>query len=807
MLIKNKNTLIFIILFSLLGFAFNLQADEFNISASEVSIDKKKEIVVGTGSVVATDSEGKKIKANKITYTKKKEFILAEQAVEILDLEGNILNSDKATYDKLNGIIISYNNSELILKDGYKLTSNRIMYNFNKKIISSDQNSKVVDNEGNIINVSMFQYDLNKKLLSSIGNIKIIDKNKNKYFFKELHVDTKKKEMIGSEVSAMLDNENFGVSIENDPRFVANDIFITEDKATLSKGVFTVCKLREDKCPPWSLRAKKIIHDKTKKTIFYEHAILKVYDFPIFYFPRFFHPDPSVKRKSGFLAPFFSNSSTSGTGFGLPYFWAIGHDKDFTFTPKMYGNENALFLNEYRQAFKNGFLTLDTSYTEGYKETTTKKTDGSRSHFFVDSNFNFSHDNSYESSLSLKIQRTSNDTYFRVHDIDTKLVDSDKTNLENQLNYNFSKDDMYLNVSTAAYENLRKENGKRYEYILPNIIFGKSFFSEKFGSFDFKTNTLYRNYETNKHVASVTNDLLWNPLSTISKNGIVNSFQGAIKNTNYDAENTSDKKTDKTVNEISSVISFKSSLPMKKEGIGYSNIFSPSFMIRYAPGHMSDLRDENETFKYANLYSINRTSVIENGLSGVLGFEFIKNEKISETEEREKLSISLGQVFSPEINEDIPRSSSLDQKMSDVVGEISYNFSEIGDIKYKFSLDHNINDLNYNEVSTTLNFGKVAFNIDYLEEQNHIGNENYINSGITLNYNDNNQFSFKTKKNFKTDSTEFYDMSYQYKNDCLTAGLLYRREFYEDSDLEPNDTLMFTITFVPFTGARSPDIN
>ena len=70
MQIKNKNTLILITLFSLLGFTFNLQADEFNISASEVSIDKKNEIVVGTGSVVATDSEGKKIKANKITYTK-----------------------------------------------------------------------------------------------------------------------------------------------------------------------------------------------------------------------------------------------------------------------------------------------------------------------------------------------------------------------------------------------------------------------------------------------------------------------------------------------------------------------------------------------------------------------------------------------------------------------------------------------------------------------------------------------------------------------------------------------------------------
>ena len=35
--------------------------------------------------------------------------------------------------------------------------------------------------------------------------------------------------------------------------------------------------------------------------------------------------------------------------------------------------------------------------------------------------------------------------------------------------------------------------------------------------------------------------------------------------------------------------------------------------------------------------------------------------------------------------------------MSDLVGKINYNFSEIGKIDYKFSLDNNLNDLNYNE--------------------------------------------------------------------------------------------------------------
>ena len=101
-----------------------------------------------------------------------------------------------------------------------------------------------------------------------MGKIKIVDINKNKYFFKEIHIDTKIKEMIGSDVSVILDQENFGVSKENDPRFVANDILISKNESNFSKGVFTVCKQKENQCPPWSLQAKKIKHDRIKKTLF-----------------------------------------------------------------------------------------------------------------------------------------------------------------------------------------------------------------------------------------------------------------------------------------------------------------------------------------------------------------------------------------------------------------------------------------------------------------------------------------------------------------------------------------------------------
>ena len=70
--------------------------------------------------------------------------------------------------------------------------------------------------------------------------------------------------------------------------------------------------------------------------------------------------------------------------------------------------------------------------------------------------------------------------------------------------------------------------------LLPNIIFGKTFFTEKFGSFDFQSNALYSNYATNKHKTLLTNDIIWSPSTNITKNGFVNTLEGMIRNTKYE---------------------------------------------------------------------------------------------------------------------------------------------------------------------------------------------------------------------------------------------------------------------------------
>ena len=92
-------------------------------------------------------------------------------------------------------------------------------------------------------------------------------------------------------------------------------------------------------------------------------------------------------------------------------------------------------------------------------------------------------------------------------------------------------------------------------------------------------------------------------------------------------------------------------------------------------------------------------------------------------------------------------------------------------------------------------------------ENKHIGDQEYFKTKIDLEKSNNGLFSFETKRNLVSSSAEFYNLSYEYLNDCLRAGIVYRREFYNDSELEPENSLMFKITLSPFGKVNSPSFS
>ena len=780
---KNK-LFLYLTFFLFLIFESLSLADELKINSSKMSIDKKNEVVILEGNVEANDTKN------------------------------NRLFSDSAKYDKIKELINTFGKTEIITSEGYKLMGENISYDGKNKIISSSNKSTIIDKEGNKIFVEMFNYFIDKNMFFSKGGIKIQDIKNNEYNFSEVYIDEKNEKIVGSDVKVFLNQEDIKINQKNEPRFFANTMVITKEKNEISKGVFTYCKDRgEDKCPPWILQSKKIEHDVAEKTIYYKNATLKIYDFPIFHFPIFSHPDPTVKRRSGVLMPSFTDSTNLGAGISVPYYWAIAKDRDLTITPKLYYTENPLLLAEYRRDFRNSFLIVDVGHTPGYKNTSIKKSGGSKSHFFSRFNMNFETENNASSQLEVKLQKVTNDTYLKVYDIETALADKDVNVLENAINYDYQSEDLFFGATFSAFDDLTKQDRSKYEYLLPYLTFEKNLaVNEQYGIFDLTSNFRVRNYDVNKQTEFFVNDINWESNNWITGNIMNNQLKGKFKTVNYNAKNTPEYKTDDFSSEISGVLGYLAEIGLYKNDFSNGNnyLLTPKFLFRYAPGHMRDV-DKDIFLNYSNLFDINKINeidVIENGFSASLGVEYKKNELRKDgTLGREKFSFAIGQTINEDENQDIPSSSSLDQRFSDVVGESTFYLGENTFFDYKFSIDQNYEELNYNEIDGNYSLGNTNFNISYLEKRNHIGKEENLKTGFDITIDDSSKFAFETKRNLLTDSAEFYNLSYEYLNDCLKAGIVFRREFYTDRDIEPDNSIMFTISILPFGDVGSPKIS
>ena len=232
---------------------------------------------------------------------------------------------------------------------------------------------------------------------------------------------------------------------------------LIKSSSNFSKSIFTICDYREnDKCPPWSIQATEMLHDNKKKTIYYENAVIKVYDIPIFYFPKLSHPDPTVERRSGFLTPSFTDSKNLGPGISMPYFFDFANDKNFTLTSKIFASENPLFVGEYHQAFKNSTLFADFGYTEGYKKTSNTKKSGDKSHFFSKYIKNFTGKNNSQNTIDISVQDVSNDKYLKLYKIKSNLVDYNQDMLENYINFVHENDDIFFGINVSALKQSKK---------------------------------------------------------------------------------------------------------------------------------------------------------------------------------------------------------------------------------------------------------------------------------------------------------------------------------------------------------------
>jgi LPS-assembly protein len=221
-------------------------------------------------------------------------------------------------------------------------------YDYNNQRVSAVGNVQLFYN-GTSVEADKVIYDQKTKRLHAEGNIRMTDAA-GKVTYANI-VDLSDDYRDGFVDSLRVDTEDA-------TRMAATRADRSSGNYTVfENGVYTACApCRDDpkKPPLWQVKGARIVHDQTDKMLYFENAQLEFFGIPMAYLPYFSTPDPTVKRKTGFLMPAYSNYTTYGYGVETPFYWAIAPDYDATFSPRFMSRQGVLLQAEFRQRLMNG---------------------------------------------------------------------------------------------------------------------------------------------------------------------------------------------------------------------------------------------------------------------------------------------------------------------------------------------------------------------------------------------------------------------------------------------------------------------
>ena len=749
-----KITLVLIISLKFFSTSF---AEEFVFEVTELKITDNGNIYKGINKGKITTETKAEITSDNFEYLKKINQLEAYGDAQILDIKNDItINAEQIFYLKDKEIIYTVGKTFVKISNKYTVEGYDLKLLRNEMILSSLKKAVIKDSQDSIYKLNQFQYSINEEILKgkkievTTNNLKL---DQDQYFFESGIFNFKDKKFLGKDTNLIFHKSLFD-DVQNDPRLKSVYSHGDEFNTYFEKGIFTSCK-KKGKCPPWKIKSRRIKHDKIKKKINYTDAWLSIYNVPVLYFPKFFHPDPTVKRQSGFLKPSFIGSKALGNSSYIPYFFVISADKDMTIKPRYFRENKFILQNEYRQKTKDSLTIADFSLAKGIDSSPDDMSDN-RSHFFVNSKINLDLEKFLGSDLEINLQKTSNDSYLRAFDLESPLLLGSTSVLTTSIELDLEHKDFDFIGSFLMYETLSGLNSDRFQYVLPTYSFSKNFELEILeGTFNFEqagNNTLD---STNVFSSTVSNNL------------------------NY-------------------------------------STFEPKMSFRFSPHDMKDSKTKSGGISTDNVYGDNRlglSDTYEGGESLTIGLDY-KKEKLTikaathnldEIQEVDDyLDIKLATVLRLKEEDGIPISSTLNKKTSNILGQINYKPSDIFSLDYNFSLNNDMHTLDSNSVDVAFNYNNFSTTYNFLEERGVIGSSNIISNESEYRFNSENSLSFKTRRNRDLSLTEYYNLVYQYKNDCLVANIEYKKKYYESGSLIPLEELFFSVTIVPLT-TFSPD--
>lgn len=688
-----------------------------------------------------------------------------------------LMRADQVTNDRDLGLIIAKGNVE-VMQGERVLLADSISYNQKSDIITASGNVKLLEPSGEVIFADYMELR-DEMRDGAIKQIRILLAD-------------------NARIAASGGRRSGGTQTE------------------MAKAVYSacdVCKEDPNRAPLWQVKAERVIHDQQAKDIEYHHARLEMFGIPVVYTPYFTHPDPTVKRKSGFLVPSYKSSNDYGTAIRAPYFWAISEDKDLTIDPIITTDEGPVLAGEYRQRFDNGELEVSGSIVRADRDAGSgaavyTKEDVTRGHLFAKGRFDI--DPTWRWGFDL--QRTTDDTYLDKFDF---FEDPGNTLTSNAFIEGF-RGRSYTAVNAYDFQDLREGEYDDPPVILPLAKYYGLGEADRFGG-RWSLNGDFRGLDQRDQSQSVRGSVKGGysiPFS--SELGYITTASVSVRADVYQVEHESQndvlnrEQDDGVTGRIVPRASLDWRYPFARYGDIGTTIIEPTAAVFVAPTNglnPADIRNDDSTVveeDATNLFSEDRTPGLDRVEGGTrvaygmkVGHYFTSNRQVE---------LFLGQSYRLTRDEDLARETGIESSRSDYFGIIDLIPHRYVDINYNFAL--NDNDLKFTKNELGFNVGPSAFRLSgrytFLSEPRNPDTSTLeeLTIGLSSQWDDNWYARVYTQQDLDGDADENTGpgtlrtgLQVNYEDECFKLESTFVRSFLERTDVGKDDTIFFRFTF------------
>ena len=644
-----------------------------------------------------------------------------------------------------------------------------------------------VSQENRVLLADTITYNQREDVLTASGKITIMEPTGDVLFAEYVELTGDLKDGIIEDLRILL-SDSARVAAAGGRRSDGN-------RLDMRNAVYSPCNLcPEDptKPPLWQIKAAKVVHDQKAKNIEYSDAWLEFAGIPVAYTPYLSQPDPTVKRRTGFLAPSFGSSSDLGFVLRTPYFVDIAPNMDATVTPILSTKGGGGAAGEYRHRLADGEIEISGSVVIDSE-------DDIRGHLFSEGRFEF--DETWRGGFD--IQRTTEDTYLRRYDF------SGERTLTSRLFAEGFRRRNYFGANAYALQGLREDDDPgQTPLVLPIIDFSHVGEADPYGgrtSLDANLLALSRSEGTDSRRLSL--EAGWR-LPHIDPSGLVfelsTSLRGDIYHVNGQNRGEPEGKFSGITGRMVPQAAVEARFPVSRYQGTVSQVIEPivQFVVSPFGGNPNEVPNEDSQdfeFDDTNLFTTNRFSGldrVEGGPRVNYGVKWGIFGRSGGT-----TALVIGQSYRFKADDTFEQGSGLEDNASDVVAKLHVSPGSQLDIMYRTRLDNDNLEARRNEINLRLGPPVLRLSADYLffDGQRSSG----FNEREEINFALNAQLSRRWRSKF-TAVRDLSDedgglrsagLSLTYEDECLVFSANAKRTFFQDRDLTPTDTVFVRLTF------------